>query len=254
MQYLGGKSRTRNEIAGYLNWLRAEMAKERGTAVPYWEPFVGAGWVLEKIKGQPIYASDANGALIALWRAVQKGWQPPTVVTEEDYQRAKDGLMTAYETAFIGFGVSHSGRWFGGYAKPNPAEGHSNYAETAHVSLLTKINKSDNVTFFTADFLTCYIPAYGCLIYCDPPYAGTAGYKGLPKFNSKAFWQRVRWLENNGHTVVVSEYAAPDDFSCVLEMPTLTDVATKNGKRERRTERLFRYGQHANVKPKLFNF
>jgi len=35
MQYLGGKSRTRNEIAAYLNRIRRP-------GQPYWEPFVGA--------------------------------------------------------------------------------------------------------------------------------------------------------------------------------------------------------------------
>lgn len=253
MRYLGGKSRTRNEIAGYLNWLCAEMAKERGTAVPYWEPFVGAGWVLEKIKGQPIYASDVSLPLVEMWRGLQNGWKPPKSVTRDEYDKAKEGLLEIKQTAFIGYGSTFGGQWFSQYVDKDERSGIA-YAKNSHDNLLRKINRmTKKIHFFSADFLTCYVPAYGCLIYCDPPYENTSGYAIAPDFDHALFWQRVRWLENYGHTVVVSEYAAPDDFSCVLEIPTKTAMHTKNGK-GRRVERLFRYGQHANVKPKLFNF
>jgi len=239
MQYLGGKSRTRNQIAAYLNRIRKPNQ-------PYWEPFTGAGWVLEKVKGGPVYASDANPYLVKLWRAVQSGWTPPDVVTEADYQRAKAGEMTIPETAFIGFGCSFGGKWFDGYARgclPN-------YAKTAVNSLLSKANRLDNVHFFCADFLECYVPAYGCLIYCDPPYENTTAYGAVPPFDSAKFWQRVRWLEGHGHTVIVSEYQAPTDFACVLEIPTKTDLHTTNGK-GRRVERLFRLGNHQLLQPRL---
>ena len=64
MRYMGGKSRTAGIIAGYLN-----MIREPGQ--PYWEPFVGAGWILERIRGTGAnFASDANPYLIAMWQAL----------------------------------------------------------------------------------------------------------------------------------------------------------------------------------------
>ncbi len=230
MQYLGGKSKTANQIAAYLNNIRKPLQ-------PYWEPFTGAGWILERIHTRPIFASDAHLQLIAMWQALQDGWKPPEIVTEADYQEAKAGKIDDALTAFIGFGCSFGGKWFAGYARGNTSP------KASAKSILKKINRMDCPTFYQADFMTCYTPAFGCLIYCDPPYNGTSEYKGIDKFDTAKFWERVRWLEENGHTVVVSEYEAPDDFGCVLEMPTYTEIRAKKG-RDSRVERLFRLGNH----------
>ncbi len=233
MQYLGGKSKTANQIAAYLN-------DSRKLGQPYWEPFVGAGWILERIHTEPIFASDVHPELIAMWQALQKGWIPPDTVNEETYQKAKAGKFDNALTGFIGFACSFGGKWWGGYARNNSND---NYAEWAKQSLLQKIIHMDHPVFFQANFFECYTPALGCLIYCDPPYNGMTGYKGTDKFNTVQFWERVRWLEENGHTVVISEYEAPEDFGCVLEMPTKTGLQTKNGKSSR-IEKLFRLGNH----------
>ncbi len=241
MRYLGGKSQTRNQIAAYLNRIRKP-------GQPYWEPFVGAGWVLEKIKGQPIYASDANAALVFMWQRLQRGWEPPNVVTEEMYQEAKAGRYDAALTAFIGFGCSFGGKWFAGYARGE----NRNWAQEASNSISQKSNRFEQAIFFCADFLTCYPPESGCLIYCDPPYEDTTAYGAVPPFDHSRFWERVRQLESGGHTVIVSEYQAPDDFSPVVEMVTKTDMHTTSGK-DRRVERLFRLGQHRPLQPSLLS-
>ena len=101
-----------------------------------------------------------------------------------------------------------------------------------------------NPTFFVADYLTQEPPAEGCLIYCDPPYSNTTAYAINRGFDHEAFWERNRELEARGHTVIISEYTAPDDFSCVLEIKTITELRMANGQRDLRTERLFRFGEH----------
>lgn len=237
MRYLGGKSRTANQISGYLNVIRQP-------GQPYWEPFVGAGWVLAKIRGGDIYASDANPALIAMWQALQAGWEPPAVVTEEMHKAAKRGEYEPHLEAFIRFGCSFGGDWNGGYARGNTSP------QMVKNSLMRKLRM--DAQFFHADFITCPAPAPACLIYCDPPYDDTTGYGNVPPWNPQAFWQRVRELEGEGHTVVVSEYKAPTGFDCVVRMPTKTEIRTQNG-RELRIERLFRYGNHKPLQPQLFN-
>jgi site-specific DNA-adenine methylase len=63
------------------------------------------------------------------------------------------------------------------------------------------------------------------VIYCDPPYAGTAEYKE-GAFNHEAFWQ---WCRTQNNPVFVSEYNAPDDFKIVAEFKhRQTLSATKN--------------------------
>lgn len=78
----------------------------------------------------------------------------------------------------------------------------------------------------------------GMLVYCDPPYEGTTQYGAFDSFNHKFFWNTMRmWSKNN--TVIISEYKAPEDFECVLEIETKTGLRVA-GKGEIRVERLFR--------------
>ena len=76
-----------------------------------------------------------------------------------------------------------------------------------------------------------------CLVYCDPPYEGTTGYKGAGVFDHSAFWETMReWSRDN--IVLVSEYTAPPDFVSVAECPKQSCLA--GGHRQTaRVERLF---------------
>lgn len=74
MRYAGGKFRVGKGIARILS---AEMYPGRG----YLEPFVGGGWSLyyflkERHADGPVWASDANPYLIAMWQRLQEGWRP----------------------------------------------------------------------------------------------------------------------------------------------------------------------------------
>ena len=78
----------------------------------------------------------------------------------------------------------------------------------------------------------------GSIVYCDPPYAGATKYKD--RFNHADFW---RWCKNrarHGHTVFVSEYAAPDGWSCVWEKEIVSSLTRDTGGK-RGVERLFIY-------------
>jgi len=229
MQYLGGKARTHKQIAGYLNGVRrSEQA--------YWEPMVGAAWILQAVYGGRRYAGDLNPYLVAMWQAIQAGWIPPSAVTEQEYLAIKDspGNYPKELVAFVGFGCSFGGKWFAGYARA----GSRNYASNARNSVLSKRGRLSDVNFAVTNIFTSRPPEENCLIYLDPPYRGTTGYRAVGGFDSNAFWGRVRELANSGHVVVVSEYQAPSDFECILSMTTKTDMHTRNGK-EGRTECLF---------------
>jgi DNA adenine methylase len=227
MRYLGGKSKTWKQIVEFLESVR----KEDQT---YIEPFVGGAWVLQGMSGKRV-ASDANKALITLYKNLQEGWVPPTDVDEGMYaQLKKEQDSDNPLTAFVGFGVSFGGKWFGGFARSNVSR---NYASNAKNSLMKQLPKIQDAEFSHMSYLE-YEPQ-DSLVYCDPPYEGTTGYDGVGSFDSNLFWDTMRkWAKNN--TVVISEYNAPDDFVCVKEMPTKTDMHTKTGK-EQRVEKLFMY-------------
>ena len=75
----------------------------------------------------------------------------------------------------------------------------------------------------------------GCVVYCDPPYAGTDGY-GLHKsaFDQEAFWN---WASKCERLLFISEYSAPVDFVPIMEVLHRSRLsATTNNSV---TERLF---------------
>jgi DNA adenine methylase len=179
-------------------------------------------------------ASDANRALISLYKALQAGWIPPTSVTKEEYAIVKAKMDEDDPlTAFVGFGCSYSGKWFGGLAKDGNGR---NYAQNAHNSLMDKLPHIMGVDFRHTPYDT-YTPK-GMLVYCDPPYVSATGYGAVGKFDSDHFWDVMReWSREN--VVVISEYTAPDDFEFVLSIQTKTDMRMKDGTKEPRTEKLF---------------
>jgi DNA adenine methylase len=177
-------------------------------------------------------AYDIHPQLIRMYQAVQCGWEPPTHVSEDDYQKARDGLLAPHEQAFIGFGCSFSGKWFGGYAR----SGNRNYASNARNSLRKKAARFKGVVFECLSYKDlCPID---CLVYCDPPYEKTTKYS-TGVFDYSEFWERMR-LWSRFNTVLVSSYVAPEDFAVVASFPTKTDMHTSSGK-EPRTEKLFSY-------------
>ena len=226
MRYFGGKARVSNKICEYINGIRTSTQ-------PYLEPFVGGGWILSKINpvGNRI-ASDLCEPLIKMYQELQNGWIPPDTVTREEYQKAKDGDYPDHLQAFIGFGCSFAGKWFGGYANTVGR----NYATNAKNSIEKKMKNLIDVQFLYKDYRD-YKDLYDHIIYCDPPYKGTTGFSAIGKFDSNEFWDIMReWGKNN--TVLISEYNAPDDFRSVLEITTKLDVRTKDGNMKR-TEKLF---------------
>ncbi len=225
MRYLGGKARIASQVADLIN---SEIVANGITQ--YVEPFVGAGWVLDKVVCIHKEASDANKDLILLWKALQAGWVPPDHVSKEEYDAQKEAEPSALR-AFVGFGCSFSGKWFGGYAKDNSGR---NYAGNAQRSLLKKLKNIDGVTFEHKRYTE--VAASGALIYCDPPYAGTTGYSSVGEFDTPSFWNWVRATAKD-NLVLVSEYSAPEDFECVLEIATKTDM---KGANMDRVEKIFR--------------
>lgn len=228
MQYFGGKQRISKQIVEVLNEYR------KGNQ-PLVEPFVGGCNIISKMSGER-YCYDINEYLIEMYKAVQNGWTPPAIITEEEYDyirnnKDKDKPLTG----FVGIGCSYSGKWFGGYARNKTGR---NYCLNAHNSILKQLNEIRDIKFDCKDYKELEFD--GCLIYCDPPYKDTTKYPIIGEFNTEDFWNVMRnWSKNN--TVIISEYEAPYDFECIKEIHTKTDIRNSDGKRENRVERLFRF-------------
>jgi len=228
MQYFGGKARIAKELVKYLK-------SKRKDGQVYIEPFVGSGWVMERMDGVR-FGYDKHKYLIAMFKELQNDWIPPTTISEQEYFHIKDNKdENPHLTGFVGFGCSFAGKWFGGYARTSPNR-KTNYCLSAHNSILKKMDNLKDVTFEEKDYTDLNLS--NALIYCDPPYKGTTGYGLVGEFDSNEFWNKVReWSKDN--FVVVSEYNAPEDFVCVWEKETITDIRNGKNKREARVEKLF---------------
>ena len=199
------------------------------------EPFCGAlNVTVELIKRNPglyVFASDIHYDLIEMWKAIQKGWLPPTELTREEYKALKVQSSSPLRT-FVGYGCSFSGKWFGGYQEDKVSG--RNYCLEAHKFVLKKVPYLKNVNFSHGDYSSQTIPK-NSVVYCDPPYFGTTKVGEGKSFDHKEFWQ---WINSLNVECYVSEYVAPHDFQVIWEKQVKTDMNTKDGNNTR-TEKLF---------------
>lgn len=226
MQYFGGKTRIAGDIA--------RVVGEGASSVI--EPFCGGLSVTVALSrlGLSVKAYDGNEALINMYIAMQNGWQPPTSLSHAEYQALKLAANPADPlTAFAAVGCSFSGRWFEGYARNSRGD---NYAAAAASGLLRKFASLRDVTFKHAFFQDVPVPA-GSTVYCDPPYAGTKWYSGMPKWDDAAFWRVAsEWAEHS--RVFVSEYVAPPAWLPAWSRDISMNTRTSGGVAQR-TERIF---------------
>lgn len=225
MQYMGSK----NRIAKHLLPI---MLEHKTDDMVWVEPFVGGANMIDKLDGYRI-GNDSHPYLIALLKALQDGWIPPTEVSKELYYDIKfnEDNYDPEVVGFVGFLCSFGGKWWGGYAANKKGD---NYAERGSRVLTKQAKLFEGIDFRCGNYLDMDIPN-NSLIYCDPPYEGTTAYKG--GFDHSVFWEWCRTKSKEGHTVFISEYNAPEDFECVktIEHKTILD---KNSQYER-VEKLF---------------
>lgn len=227
MKYLGGKSRIAREIV--------EAMDVRG---PWWEPFCGGLSVSVQLASRGTgVCSDAHPALIALYRAIASGWNPPETLTETEYVAARYLPDSDPLKAFAGFGCSFGGRYFAGYARPHVRQ--RNPVGAARHSCITSVEAvaSSGSQIVCQSFFDA-APRAGLTVYCDPPYMGTTGYRVA--FDSDAFWRRAREWANAGSRVFVSEYECPIDHEVAWSKAHRSSVARSAAARTVRTEKLFR--------------
>jgi DNA adenine methylase len=233
MRYMGSKNRHAKEL---LPIILENRLKEQW----YVEPFVGGFNMIDKVKGNRI-ANDINHYVIELYKEVQKGWIPPSLVTKELYIKVKETPENypAHLVGFIGFGCSYSGKWFGGYATggTNSNGTPRNYAAESQRNIIKQSTTLKNIQIFNKEYYNLEIPD-NSIIYCDPPYSKTTGYKNV--INHEDFWNWVRKMSKK-HRVYISEYEAPKDFKCIWTKKVSNTLSSKTKKN---IEKLFIWGNN----------
>ena len=196
---------------------------------------VGGANLLDKVTGLRI-GNDNNNYIIALLKAVQEGWIPPTTITEQEYNDIKSHKEAHSEelVGFVGFGCSFKAKFFGGYARSSKPQ---NFALQTSNNLLKQKPFLEGVEFKCASYEQLEIPE-NSIIYCDIPYQDTT--KFCTKFNHTQFWTWAFEQVDKGHKVFVSEYSAPSAWECVWGKKVVT---TNLGKPCASVEKLFTLGE-----------
>ena len=184
-----------------------------------------------------VICNDKHAYLIALLQGVQRGYDLPETITEEQYKYIRDHKDDDPVLAgFVGFGCSFGGKWFGGYARNSSG---TNYALQSKKSLMKDMSTLTRAEFVCSDYRCTPIPI-GAVVYADPPYDGTTGYCH-EKFDSAEFWNYMRLIAQTGHTVFVSEQTAPPDFVSIWSKPFTRTLDRNKNNQFQVIERLYTY-------------
>lgn len=215
MHYFGGKVRIAKPLSAFL---QSQISSQ-----PFVDLFCGACNVVSNISASKRIANDINPYLISIFQELQKGWIPPDFVSEELYRDVRDNKdkYENYFVGFVGFACSFAGKFFGGYARDAI---NRNYCLNAKNSILKKISKLHDVTFYNLDYQSVPIES-GSVVYCDIPYKNTTPY--IYKFDYDRFYS---WVEDNksNYTIFISEYEVNKVYPVVLSLQSKTDVGDKS--------------------------
>jgi DNA adenine methylase len=233
MKYMGSK----NRIAKYLLPI---ILADRQKGQWYVEPFVGGANMIDKVDGNRLGA-DSNEYLIAALKLIRDCPESiPDIITEDMYQQMKNQRVVDGLTGFTSFALSFGGKFFGGYRRDVAGTKGSIYnmktqTRRAKNAALVQSPLLQGVTLVCSKYLDLEIPP-NSIVYCDPPYAGTTKYKD--GFNHKEFWSWAEELAQKGHKVFVSEYRAPESWTCVWSKEQTSSLTQDTGSK-RAVERLF---------------
>ena len=235
MQYFGGKQRISKELSNFLN-------NNLKDGQPFIDLFCGACNIVSKIDSNRLrIANDKHKYLIAMWKSLQQGREMPNSISEEQYEYIRDHKDEDMAlTGFVGFGLSYSGKWFGGYCRSKDNRNYCLNAKNSNNKILPYIM---DVDFKCCDYKDVDIPV-GAMVYCDIPYKGSTQYdkKEVGDFNHDEFYEWVR-VNSNKYDIYISEYKKniPNDFSIVWERNSKKDIRNNKNEREDTVEVLIKY-------------
>ena len=213
--------------------------------------------VLRRVRNKRSYAaSDANELLMVLLLALQRRDVMPARITKERYDHLRCSGELTLEAAVACFAYSFNGKAWAGYAPTYTRRVTGRVDDQAGSRLKYYKALQDSPSFTEAHLrCTCYsmLAPKGALVYVDPPYAHSTGYRGTPAFDSEAFWARMReWSKDN--VVFVSEYAVPprlaSQWVCIAQAPKRSTLAGGH-KQTLKQEKLFVHADCLRTNPAL---
>lgn len=233
---MGSKARVVKELMPII-------LKDRQPHQWFVDMFCGGGSMAQNAGGNVI-ANDKNKYLVAVFQGLQEGREGMRHIPREMYNRAREEFKAGineefddFDLGWIGLLASFRGKFYGGYSGHNVVES-KDYITKAIENVDRQAPYIQDIHFMSNSYED-YVFTEPCIIYCDPPYIGTTGYRVALDFDHEHFWQWCRERTMEGHQVFISEYEAPADFACIWEKQIANTLAT--GSASVATEKLFTY-------------
>lgn len=221
MKYMGSKAR----IAKHILPIMIEEAEKHG--ITKWvEPFVGGANMIDKVPSSfERVGYDLNPHTIAALIGIRDHAERlPDSISENEY-KSFYGLPAESFSSLVRFGASFGGKFENGFARGKAADGSNrNYWAETKRNALKQSPLIQDVQFICDSYEN--LSFTDSLIYCDPPYQGTTGYKTGSFDHDKFFDWCKEQAKNN--IVFVSEYNAP--FEQVWQGEIKTNFASTRKK------------------------
>lgn len=215
---------SKNRIAKHLLPIMLAECEKHG--ITKWvEPFVGGANMIDKVPDTfERVGYDLNDHVIYALIDIRDNVEIlPDSVSEEEYKSFYNKPAESV-SSLVRFGASFGGKFENGFARGKKENGDPrNYWQETKRNAIKQSPKIQNVQFICDSYEN--LDFESCLIYCDPPYQGTSGYK-TGAFNHAKFFEWCRQQAKN-NVVFVSEYNAPDDFIEVWRGEIKTNFASQ---------------------------
>ena len=247
MKYMGSKAR----IAKHILPIMLEEAEKKG--ITTWvEPMVGGGGMIDKVPDTfERIGYDFNEHVIFAMKDIRdRAKELPESITEEYYKEIR-GNSPEMINSWLRFVASFGGKFDDGFAREKPDSKSAmdrgfvrNFVMEAKRNALKQSPKIQGVEFIHSDYRELDI--HNSLIYCDPPYQSSTGYKTGAFDHDKFFdWCREQAKKN---VVFVSEYNAPEDFVCVWQQEVKSSLSANGvaGGNKVSIEKLFKVVPNSN--------
>jgi site-specific DNA-adenine methylase len=216
--YHGGKQRIGKEIAQVIRDTVCKVEAQTGVAFKrYLEPFCGMLGVYQHIPKlfqnyrYPLKykAGDINESVIKMWKALQRGWEPPTKCSQKRFYELKGNGKSSAEKGFVGHACAFRGVYFGSFSDeitPQRLE----YSKEKIINISE--NLKNKVEFIPKDY-SHWTRLKGYIIYCDPPYITQSiypdEYHTFRKFDHTYFYKWAEKMAKHNLVFVSERYKLP---------------------------------------------
>ena len=231
MKYMGSKRR----IAKHILPIMLEKVKENN--ITTWvEPFVGGANMIDKVPSNfKRIGYDINDhviqALIDIRDRPNELFDSFSKQLRDFHKKDKAKILYSHACIVTSFGADLNG----GYAREKGSDD-TTFCGYGKRNAIKQSPLIQDVEFICDSYEN--LDFDNCLIYCDPPYKGTAKYK-TEEFNHEKFYEWCR-RQSKKNVLFISEYNMPSDFKEVWKGEIKTNFAsTRKKATHNATEKLF---------------